>query len=74
MTIKIVNKLGALPTYKTVDDMEYGDVFVIVGREAEGPYLSAGAGVVSLSDPGSFIDFDGSEPVREVNITIEVTP
>ena len=74
MTIKIVNKLGAVQSYKTVDDMDYGDVFVIVGRETEGPYMSTCGGVIDLSTGGDWIDFDGSEPVREVNITIEVTP
>lgn len=73
MTIKIVNKLGALPAYKTIDDMDYGDVFIIIGRETEGPYLCSDGGHVDLSS-GSTLSYDGVEPVREVNITIEVTP
>lgn len=74
MTIKIVNKLGAPEKHMTVDDMDYGDVFVLVGNPAGGPYMVTDMGDLIDLSSGRSISLNNEMPAREVNITIEVTP
>ncbi|MBS4019557.1 MAG: hypothetical protein KGZ68_15130 [Dechloromonas sp.] len=73
MTITIVNKLTGAKAHPKVEDMGEGDVFVLLGSPAQGPYMMTTTGDIIDLSTGYSVDFDSEAPVREVNITIEVT-